>query len=441
MAKRFLRSCSPDLLEVTGTSEDLKLIKQRYSGNLGNLMFDQVLSDDLVLDSSEKQMSGIDVADVAVMSLANYISTVASPGRGPLEQAVDREQSRLVVAGLGIQYRSAGSVIEIEAAKQATLRAAALRTTSFGVRGYLTERALKNCGVTNVSVIGCPSMSRLRAVAVADSQAPKIASPSRIVVSGTPSGYFRDVLGNLLEFGRIHDARFIVQTEPYLGRTADELVASVSYYTATPRLDPHPIAAWLAERATAFWTMDQWMDGLGPSTLHVGTRIHGAVATLLSGGRALLITTDARTREMADYHAIPVLSPDEFRPGIPVNELWDMADPLITYARTTETHQRFRAFLADNGLSLKDDRVLESDNLREPVFTVDDIAQALGGSDKAELADLTRRLRPDRHETVQELLNLHPHLRRGIDTGAPDVSSRAMHDLIAKFERINSSQR
>lgn len=438
MATRFLRFCRPDGNESTTTDDRLTSIERYYHGNLGNLLFDQVLAEDLILDSTEFEVDDIDLGDTVVMSLANYVSTAATTGSRPLERAVMREQSRVVIAGLGIQYWSVASAAKIEPHKRATLEVASRMTTSLGVRGYLSERVLRENGIKNVAVIGCPSMSRLPSVASAAQGMGRERGLADLVVSGTPSGYFRDVLGNVFEFGRRHDARFVVQTEPYLGRRAHELFDTVSYYAATPQLDPSPIANWLADRATAFWTMDQWMDGLGPGVLHVGTRFHSAVATLLAGGRALLITTDARTREMADYHALPVLSPDDFRPDLPVDELWDMADPSWAYARSVQTYPRFVDFLCENELSLKGGPDAGRTAGAQAVFTIDDIARALAGNARPGIEDLVHRLRPDRDETVQKLLDLHPHLRRGIDAGDADVAAQAMRDLVAMYERTAS---
>lgn len=60
-----------------------------------------------------------------------------------------------------------------------------------------------------------------------------------------------------------------------------------------------------------FINANHWIAAMNKYDFYIGSRIHGVIATLLSGTPACLLTHDSRTQELAEFASIPSFPLDE----------------------------------------------------------------------------------------------------------------------------------
>jgi hypothetical protein len=136
-----------------------------------------------------------------------------------------------------------------------------------------------------------------------------------------------------------------------------------------------------------------WIDALRDRDLVVGTRIHGTIAGLLAGVPSILIAHDSRTRELAQFHAIPYQTKAALR-RVDVAAWREAADFdafTAAHARNTEV---FRSFLDRHALGhtlgrhdTRFDRELALRSLAAPVHT----PSAGGAAGRRSLSDRVTR--------------------------------------------------
>lgn len=87
--------------------------------------------------------------------------------------------------------------------------------------------------------------------------------------------------------------------------------------------------------------------------VYIGTRIHGAVASMLSGTPAVLLTHDNRTRELADIMGIPCCDLQDFEgfSQVDENSFFSSFDYTISNEILQESIRAFADFYKNNSLS------------------------------------------------------------------------------------------
>jgi hypothetical protein len=57
-----------------------------------------------------------------------------------------------------------------------------------------------------------------------------------------------------------------------------------------------------------------------------GTRLHGNIAAMLAGARAMWIVHDMRLREVCEHFRLPTIGFEQVRAGVDLQDLYDRAD-------------------------------------------------------------------------------------------------------------------
>ena len=81
-----------------------------------------------------------------------------------------------------------------------------------------------------------------------------------------------------------------------------------------------------------------------------GTRIHGAIGNILCGVPSLLFPTDARIRELAEYHNIPAIPASAVTPDTDLAALYDQTDFRQVNNGHAERFWHLIDFLNENGI-------------------------------------------------------------------------------------------
>ncbi|RZI95961.1 MAG: polysaccharide pyruvyl transferase family protein, partial [Microbacterium sp.] len=320
--------------------------------------------------------------DRFVIPLANAFRPSFVPQLDRLTEVIRRLDVPVSVLGVGAQFRFREGIDsapdDLRTSVRAFVAAVLDRSPSIGVRGEFTREFLLDLGFGDdqIDVIGCPSLygfGRLAGFQGAPGAiAPKSGLDERSALAVTYSPYLRDIGPFVAQVTQEFPNSFVVpQTVEALALMLEGRPTRYAAKTDLPESPEHGL--YRADRMRFFVDATTWIDGLRDRDLVVGTRIHGTIAGLLAGVPSILIAHDSRTRELAEFHAIPHRSKGALR-KVDVARWYERADFDAFTARHPANVATFRAFLERHGLAHtlgeerpRFDRELAATTLAEPV--------------------------------------------------------------------------
>ena len=166
------------------------------------------------------------------------------------------------------------------------------RTVEIGCRGYYTQEVLKQIGVNNTRVIGCPSFfeqgrERKKIEKKAFSRDLKIASSSGL----SDSFLSQNRCGIFLQDSQAWEQSLIKLI------SFNKLENRERFYKQIKKI--------YSNRIYVFSNMEEWKRELSKYDFFVGLRVHGAICALNSGVPAVIMNGDSRAREMSEFLGIP----------------------------------------------------------------------------------------------------------------------------------------
>lgn len=290
--------------------------------NVGNLLFQSafirhvyqpdVCEIDTVQNPGPEAIERINESyDAFYIPLANAFRPDFARHLARLTKLVSQLKIPVVVVGVGMQAEQ-DPMAELEPihAQVREFCAAVLdRSQSIGVRGQFTAEYLERLGVKRVDVIGCPSMFYFGRD-IPTPQVPQRFSDAAVAFNW---GFDNpDILGD----GALLLERLLAtqRSVTYYSQVDNEAKAFLyggdqcGYIQAMCGVDR------LALEFPA--DVHLWLQSLAGHDLSIGSRIHGAVASVLAGLPALLFTHDRRVTELASYFQLPSVPLAELsRPG------------------------------------------------------------------------------------------------------------------------------
>jgi hypothetical protein len=116
--------------------------------------------------------------------------------------------------------------------------------------------------------------------------------------------------------------------------------------------DSDELTTYLGKKAKVFFDLDEWISYMSGKSLYFGTRLHGAIASLLAGTPAVLVCHDARTLEVARVLRIPhVLSTElDTSRNLDINSFYRNEDMKVFQAGYATYRTTFKQFFEENGL-------------------------------------------------------------------------------------------
>lgn len=410
---------------------DEETISEGRLWNTGNYFFLDAVERQVVCDDVVYSVRTPVEADTLVLSMSNFIS--ANTDMGHFADYIARNDfERVVMIGAGTQDKHFSGDVPLQDGTLRFLHEISDRCTSIGVRGEYTAYVLAKHGITNVRVIGCPTIfwSQDR-----DFRVPGPArDPQHFSVNFTPVGHYRDKLALLLREALAADAQFVAQDERFLPVFGEDSVPRRQYasiYFGGAVDDKEALEAWFA-REKHFYSIPEWIAHLRGYDFVCGTRFHGNMAAIQAGLAPLNLVHDSRTKELCDFLNLPYLNISRYV-GEPLRELAAMADYSLFNATYRDRFENYVEFLEENGLSHRlrdsDDPTVPEPATAETIYLSralsrlhDDIAAApLTDSQKQSI--LTERLEPLRPPTLSK--------RADNGTFTPEQSSRARGNLSA----------
>ena len=284
-----------------------------------------------------------------------------------LADLIEKLTIPVVLIGLGAQDTDYSGQINIPEGTRRFVRAVAERSASISVRGDYTRQVLEGIGIGNVTVTGCPSLYH--------DFRPFTPPPSNLYVrfrrglihatrysaSYAPFARTKSLQRQLFRFAYKQEMDILFQSEPeemrlLTGHDCDNVFDDrlkgllLEVYDET---DWDKLVAYVLSHGRLFFDVNQWSRALDAYDYVLGTRLHGTIMALNSGVPAVLIHHDSRTREMAEFAALPSVSADKVRLGKRQivaqfsHENWSRY-----YEQRNKNFVRYKEFLQSNGLNV-----------------------------------------------------------------------------------------
>jgi hypothetical protein len=264
----------------------------------------------------------------------------------PLAKNIERAGLPVVVFGLGSQASLSGpSGFTVAPETVHLLRVISEHARKIAVRGAFTAEACCKLGVKNVEVVGCQSIfwHRLPQFSWRLSEA-LVEAPGNIVFNFTDARSE----ANLINQAIINKCDVIGQ-----GNVAEEELKAkepdasgsvnfgwdVGFALEKGLIDRRQYEDWIRNHFYQFRQPEPWLDHMRRYCFSYGTRLHGNMAAMIAGTRALWIVHDMRTKELCDHFGLPFVELKELRGGVNLETLFDRAD----YSRCVQVYpERYR---------------------------------------------------------------------------------------------------
>lgn len=311
-------------------SIDLKRLKGAFGShalslsgnNFGNMLFTNAIYNQIPnckhVDFRFDQAKTKTECDYIVIPASNWINTTEDWGF--LADALEELNLPICLVGLGSQLQNEQETSLVSDGTKRFLKVVSERSSSIGVRGLYTKRILELMGFNNAVALGCPSIFSKNKLPELRTNFP----PRKIRIGVGPTRYSlpranqlreSDKQRQLYQFAIKQASSIYYQSEAFeiafLNRENNEsnLSDALAYYGLTDIAD---LEEKLMLKGKYHKDLDQWLADATKDDIYIGTRIHGAVAAILSGTPAILITHDNRTRELADIMGIPSIDISAF---------------------------------------------------------------------------------------------------------------------------------
>lgn len=316
--------------------------------NTGNLLFsDSLLT---VLNGARRvpfSFSAEDVAEseIIVLAAANWISPHSD--LGDLTDRLEAAQKPVIPIGLGAQLTSKTDIPNLKAGTQRFVEFIA-QSPAVSVRGEITADLLTKMGLRNIKVTGCPSLL------LAGKSGPQLSlksqiDASKVTLHSTRHLYHRSgpVQDYLFRQAIAQNFDLLLQSElaDMMLTCSDNQSEDVreKIERVLPNVYDRPIFeidTYLAKKGRVFFDLPSWIEYASKQDFTLGTRVHGTIASLLSGTPAKLIAHDTRTLELASEMSLPVIEKDLINATgrLDVEEHYDMR----AFTRFLENYGAYR---------------------------------------------------------------------------------------------------
>lgn len=336
------------------------ICEDKIWSNVGNLLFAQSVYKTLYNDNTQITIMDLPASayepsyinkmyDIIILPFANAFRKDFIPKLNEYTKLIQKINIPVVVVGIGAQQSiDKMDVLTFDYDRNVSefIKAVLQHSESIGVRGEYTRRYLDKLGFGNhVRVIGCPSMYMF------GDELPK--QPIQV-----PHAYFKLNLNGKSSdserirqylFGTGEQCTFVPQgirelKMLYTGLHVKNNAESYPYRLDSPTLEHMEIRFPLSVYG--------WIELLKQGNMSIGTRIHGSIASILSGLPTFLICTDSRTLELAEYHQIPHCIEKDFDFSQTVYELYKNYDFSRVYEGHVERYNNYLNFMKENGVEI-----------------------------------------------------------------------------------------
>lgn len=237
-----------------------------------------------------------------------------------------------------------------------------------GVRGSFTAGVLNSYGVSNLTVIGCPSNfvnpdveigAKLEKkwngkvetiITTGDEPWPKnnakqLAERKLVEIASEMSGIY--VQQSVEPF-----VRLLRRANPYQNAEVDTKLETSLRLALAPNKSEIDFRRFLSASVRLYINVDQWLEEASKFDLAIGLRLHGNMVPFQSGCPSIWVHHDARTRELVDTMCLPSLTVDKFLNCKSIDQMKSEsnADFNLYSKKRIELRGRFNELLLKNSI-------------------------------------------------------------------------------------------
>ena len=349
------------------------LSKDLGGGNSGNLLFAASIFRNLVGKKRELfsnyyklDLSKVDEINEKYNSFVIPLANAYRPNFNELDRLtkfIKKLKIPCIVTGVGGQFEYSpkfGEKFEFDDKAREFCNAVLDKSFSIGVRGTITADYLKkNLKIPEdkIEVIGCPSLFWF------GKSSPKLKTKKEVyegkITFHAGAAINPDTFDLLLKLTKYFKNKVFVPQANYDLRI---LYGAVPFKKVHSYPDSLESPLYKHNKVKFFTRADSWIDFYKREIdFSVGIKIHGTIAAILGGSHVLLLATDSRTRELAEFHKIPFVNASE---NINIFDLLkrldsnDLMDPF--YKEYKIKYENFKNFMSKNNIPILE----ENENIK-----------------------------------------------------------------------------
>lgn len=269
-----------------------------------------------------------------------------------------------VIIGVGAQAPDYSHRITVPDGTRRMMEIVAERSVSLGARGHYSADTLRRMGITNVRVIGCPSMYwscepvlRLTRRPAHDGIVVTVNGSANVVEHAVDVDAARSVEASIARLSFDHGYPYVLQNETELmdilvdapGAFEPSLIDALQHRYGLHDVSPDRFVQFVRRNMKVFTDVSDWLCAVQASEFVLGTRFHGCLIGLLGGVPSVMFTHDARTREMCELLSVPQVDVRDAR-GIDVRSLYESVDIDALEAAYLPLYRNYVEFLDENRL-------------------------------------------------------------------------------------------
>ncbi|MBB3570171.1 polysaccharide pyruvyl transferase family protein [Rhizobium sp. BK491] len=307
----------------TDTFTQFTPLNEKYDSiawNTGNLLFLNAIKKTIECDIvSSWEDDKMEEYDAFITSDLIWVLENAKPSDRMLNRLKMAKDRPIIPLSVGLQSHTFKPDFNLHPEMLFALKEMESRCV-IAVRGEYTADILNRHGVTNVEIVGCPSMYQLPLYLgnlnfLEKEPTASFATANYRSFDGAFTSADRDIL------------RYI---QTYSGGFAEQTLLPL-----TPKMMPDTrIRQWFTRYTYVYFDLDSWVLHNQRYDFSFGLRFHGNIAALLAKVPALFMKFDSRTQEMTDYFSLPTIRADQF----------SIDEPLFRHAERTDYSAFIRGY-------------------------------------------------------------------------------------------------
>lgn len=299
--------------------------------------------------------------DRVVLGASNFLYRQSDFGRWA--DFLEATKLPCTVIGLGAQAPEYGCRVEVPDGTRRLLKLISERSTTLGVRGHWTASILNDLGITNLRVIGCPSIywnckpslefkptTQRRALAVAVNGAANGVQHASDAVAA------KEIEVQLARLSFARGYPYFLQNEADLAAIAAGLPDSLDSYRlellmqhyGLSDIGPRKFIEFVKNNTRIHFKVGEWRTAMEQFDFVVGTRFHGSLLAVLAGVPCFVYAHDARTRELCELLRLPHRPVAEER-TVDIEALYQSLDLRPLEQTYRQLYQNYVQFLEENG--------------------------------------------------------------------------------------------
>ena len=252
-----------------------------------------------------------------------------------LAKNIERAGLPVVVFGLGSQAGLNGPY-EFSVAPETVrlLKVLSDHSHKIAVRGVFTADACCKLGIKKVEVVGCQSMfwHRLPQFNCQLSE-PLEDRPGKIACNFTDASSEAALMRQAMHcrydvIGQGNGDEEDLRQQPCVASPSARIKFAWDVEIACEKglIDRRQYEHWIKSHFYQFRRPGPWLDHMQRYCFSYGTRLHGNVAAMISGVRAMWLVHDMRIKEVLEHFRLPWVELKEVRNGVNLKTLFDRAD-------------------------------------------------------------------------------------------------------------------